>query len=71
MTLEEVALGFLRVANEVMVRPIREISVMRGFDIKEHALACFGGAGGQHACSIALELGISKIFIKFRAIYIH
>ena len=60
---EEVALGFLRVANEVMVRPIREISVMRGFDIKEHALACFGGAGGQHACSIARELGISKIFI--------
>ena len=60
---EEVALGFLRVANEVMVRPIREISVMRGFDIKEHALACFGGAGGQHACSIARELGLSKIFI--------
>ncbi|MBC8219501.1 MAG: 5-oxoprolinase, partial [Proteobacteria bacterium] len=63
MSQEEVALGFLRVANEVMVRPIREISVMRGFDIKEHALACFGGAGGQHACSIARELGISKIFI--------
>ncbi|MEC8940478.1 MAG: hydantoinase B/oxoprolinase family protein, partial [SAR324 cluster bacterium] len=63
MSVEEVALGFLRVANEVMVRPIREISVMRGFDIKEHALACFGGAGGQHACSIAIELGISKIFI--------
>ena len=63
MSVEEVALGFLRVANEVMVRPIREISVMRGFDIKEHALACFGGAGGQHACAIARELGISKIFI--------
>jgi len=63
MSIEEVALGFLRVANEVMVRPIREISVMRGFDIKEHALACFGGAAGQHACSIARELGISKIFI--------
>ena len=46
-----------------MVRPIREISVMRGYDIKEHILACFGGAGGQHACSIARELGISKIFI--------
>jgi len=63
MSVEEVSIGFLRVANEVMVRPIREISVMRGFDIKEHALACFGGAGGQHACAIARELGISKIFI--------
>jgi len=63
LSLEEVALGFIRVANEVMVRPIREISVMRGYDIKEHVLACFGGAGGQHACAIARELGISKIFI--------
>lgn len=63
MTMDEVALGFIRVANEVMVRPIREISVMRGFDIKNHVLATFGGAGPQHACAIARVLGISKIFI--------
>ncbi|BBO83830.1 5-oxoprolinase [Desulfosarcina ovata subsp. sediminis] len=63
MTVEEVAMGFLRVANETMVRPIREISVMRGFDIKAHILATFGGAGAQHACAIARRLGISKIFI--------
>lgn len=63
LSTEEVALGFLKVANEVMVRPIREISVMRGYDIKDHILACFGGAGGQHACAIARDLGISKIFI--------
>lgn len=63
LTPEEVAEGFLNVANEVMVRPIREISVMRGYDIKEHVLACFGGAGGQHACAIARDLGIGKIFI--------
>ncbi|WP_456386200.1 hydantoinase B/oxoprolinase family protein [Desulfolithobacter sp.] len=60
---EEVALGFLDVANEVMVRPIREISVLRGFDIKEHILATFGGAGPQHGCAIARKLGIKKIFI--------
>ncbi len=63
LTPEEVALGFLDVANEVMVRPIREISVMRGFDIKEHILACFGGAGGQHGVAIARKLGINTIFI--------
>lgn len=63
LTVEEVALGFLQVANEVMVRPIREVSVMRGFDIKEHVLATFGGAGGQHACAIARSLGISSVFI--------
>ncbi len=63
MSLEEVALGFLRVANETMVRPIREVSVMRGFDIQEHVLACFGGAGGQHACALARELGIGTVFV--------
>ncbi len=59
-TAEEVALGFLEVANETMIRPIREISVMRGYDIKEHVLSCFGGAGGQHACAIAAKLGIQE-----------
>lgn len=63
MSVEQVALGFLQVANEVMVRPIREISVMRGYDIKEHVLAVFGGAGPQHACAIARSLGIPDIFI--------
>ena len=62
-TVEEVALGFLRVANENMIRPIREVSVQRGFDIQEHVLACFGGAGGQHACALARDLGISLVFV--------
>jgi 5-oxoprolinase (ATP-hydrolysing) len=63
LTVEQVSLGYIQVANEVMVRPIREISVMRGFDIKDHVLAAFGGAGPQHACAIARALGIGKIFI--------
>ena len=63
MTLEEVAYGFIQVANEVMVRPIREISVLRGFDIKEHTLATFGGAGPQHAVAMARVLGIKRIAI--------
>ena len=46
-----------------MVRPIREISVMRGYDIKNHVLAAFGGAGPQHACAVARSLGISEIFV--------
>ncbi len=60
---EDVALGFVNAANETMVRPIREISVMRGYEIKEHVLACFGGAGGQHACAISRALGIREIVI--------
>ena len=63
MSIEEVAAGFIQVANEAMARPMREISVARGYDIKEHVLACFGGAGGQHACAIARRLGIGVIHI--------
>ncbi len=60
---EEIALGFLEVGNETMIRPIREISVMRGYDIKEHVFSCFSGAGGQHGCSIAAKLGMRTVFI--------
>nr|MBC8282471.1 hydantoinase B/oxoprolinase family protein [Nitrospinota bacterium] len=60
---EEIALGFIEVANENMVRPIHEISTAKGFDIRDHVLACFGGAGGQHACAIAKSLGIKQVFV--------
>jgi 5-oxoprolinase (ATP-hydrolysing) len=63
LSIEQAALGYIKVANQVMIRPVREISIMRGFDIKRHILATFGGAGAQHACAIARGLGISKIFI--------
>ena len=58
MSPEEAASGFIRVANEAMCRPIRELSEARGFDPSHHALACFGGAGAQHVCAIARALGI-------------
>jgi 5-oxoprolinase (ATP-hydrolysing) len=61
--LEELAEAFVNLANEEMARPIREISIMRGFDIKNSTLACFGGAGGQHACALARILGMKKILI--------
>ncbi|KAF1344993.1 5-oxoprolinase [Delphinella strobiligena] len=60
---EEVALGFLKVANEGMARPIRALTEARGHDTSSHHLACFGGAGGQHACSVAEVLGISRVII--------
>ncbi|XP_055389292.1 5-oxoprolinase isoform X2 [Condylostylus longicornis] len=63
LTLEEIALGFIRVANEAMCRPIRALTQARGYDTSKHTLACFGGAGGQHACSIARELGMSKVLV--------
>lgn len=62
-TPEEVALGFLSVADESMSRPIRALTEARGYDTSVHHLSCFGGAGGQHACSVAAVLGISRVII--------
>jgi len=58
-TPEELAWGFLQVANEAMCRPIRNLTQMKGFDITTHILACFGGAGPQHACAMAKVSGFS------------
>ena len=60
---EEVALGFIKVANESMARPIRQLTESKGYSTGTHQLASFGGAGGQHACEIADALGMSQIFI--------
>ncbi len=58
---EELAAGFTAIANANMVAPIKKISIARGYDAREYALVSFGGAGAQHACAIARELGIRKV----------
>ncbi|KAL2190688.1 hypothetical protein L209DRAFT_746977 [Thermothelomyces heterothallicus CBS 203.75] len=63
MGVDEVAYGFLTVANEAMTRPIRSITEAKGHDTSKHRLATFGGAGGQHAVAIAESLGIKQILI--------
>ncbi|KAK1149613.1 hypothetical protein N8T08_005162 [Aspergillus melleus] len=63
LSAEEVASGFLNVANETMTRPIRNATEARGFHPEHHNLVSFGGAGGQHACSIATRLGIRRVLI--------
>ena len=63
LSVAEVAMGFVRVANESMCRPIRAITSGKGHDPSLHTLSCFGGAGGQHACAIARSLGIKEISV--------
>ena len=63
LTPEEVASGFLNIANETMSRPIRNATEMRGYAPESHDLVSFGGAGGQHACAIADKLGIRRVLI--------
>ncbi|MGX6999195.1 hydantoinase B/oxoprolinase family protein [Caballeronia sp. KNU42] len=62
-TPEEIAEGFLKIAVENMANAIKQISVQRGYDVTHYTLACFGGAGGQHACLVADALGMTRVFI--------
>jgi 5-oxoprolinase (ATP-hydrolysing) len=62
-TPERLAEGFLRIAVDNVARAIRKVSVEAGHDVRAYALACFGGAGGQHACRVADALGIATILI--------
>ncbi len=59
----ELAEGFCKIANASMVRPIRKISVAKGYDPADYTLVTFGGAGAQHACAIAHALGIRRVLI--------
>ncbi len=67
LTIEEIAYAFIRVANDTMVKPIKEVSSKRGFALNEHTLVPFGGAGAQHACAIASMLGMDEIVIHCHA----
>jgi N-methylhydantoinase A len=60
---ETAALGVIDVANANMERAIRKISIERGFDPRRFTLVPFGGAGPLHACELAENMQIPRVFI--------
>jgi 5-oxoprolinase (ATP-hydrolysing) len=58
----ELAAGSVQIAVASMANAVKRISVARGHDVTQYTLQCFGGAGGQHACLVADELGMRRIF---------
>ena len=62
-TPERLAEGFLAIANASMAQAIRQISIQKGLNPADFTLVCFGGAGGQHACAVADELGMERVFL--------
>lgn len=64
---QELLLAMLRLAVEHMTDAIRRISVAEGYDPVDHALLAFGGAGPQHACAAAAQLGMKTILVPEHA----
>jgi N-methylhydantoinase A len=62
-TIEEFGEGILAVADSVMEKAMRVISVERGHDPREYTLVAFGGAGGLHACALAEALGMRGVLL--------
>lgn len=63
LSLEETAMGIIRIANEHMARALRVMSVQRGIDAAQLCLVSFGGAGGLHVCALAEAMGMSRALI--------
>ena len=63
LTLDQFAVGVIRVVNATMEKAIRVVSIERGFDPRRFTLVAFGGAGGLHACELAQSLGIPRVLV--------
>ena len=62
-SVDEIAAGYVEIANANMAQAIAQVSVARGVDPRDHALVGFGGAAGQHVCAIARILGIERVIL--------
>jgi N-methylhydantoinase A len=62
-SVEAFAQGIVDVANAVMEKAIRVISVERGHDPRDYTLVAFGGAGALHACELAAALEIPRVLV--------
>ncbi len=67
LSVEETAAGFVRIADERVAQAVREESLLRGHDVRTHALVAFGGAGPQHACAVAAALGSPSVLVTRRS----
>jgi N-methylhydantoinase A len=62
-SIEDAALGAIRVINANMEAAIRVVSVEKGFDLRQMTLVAFGGAGPLHACELAMALRIPRVLV--------
>ncbi len=55
------AAAVVDIVNNAMAEALKIVSVQRGHDPRDFALAAFGGAGPLHASALAEELGIASV----------
>lgn len=63
LSVEEAALGILKIINNNMALSIRANSVRKGIDSREYALLAAGGAGPLHSVSLAETIGSNLVIV--------
>jgi N-methylhydantoinase A len=63
VSVEDAALGVIRIANASMIHLLKLVSVRRGRDPREFSLVAFGGGGSMHACALARELRAARVIV--------
>ncbi|MGH7344277.1 MAG: hydantoinase/oxoprolinase family protein, partial [Candidatus Rokuibacteriota bacterium] len=63
VTVRTAAAAVIDVVNNAMAEALKIVSVQRGHDPREFALAAFGGAGPMHAMALAKEIGIPRVLV--------
>lgn len=66
-TVEEAALGGVRLARTKLVEAVRSITVREGKDPSEFALIAHGGAGGLFAAGVAESLDVDPVYVPRQA----
>jgi N-methylhydantoinase A len=62
-SVEEAALGVIRIADANMINLLRLVSVRRGRDPRDFALLACGGGGPLHATTLAAELRVPEVLV--------
>ena len=63
ISVEEAAMGVIRLADANMINALKLVSVRRGYDPRDFVLIAFGGGGAMHAGALARELRVKKVLI--------
>lgn len=67
ISVEEAALGIIRIADSNMLNALKLVSIRKGYDPRDFTLVAFGGGGPMHAPILAKELGVKKVIVPTAA----
>lgn len=67
LTVEQAAIGILRLLEQNLLHAVERLSVERGYDPKRFTLVAAGGAGPMHGVAVARALGCERVFVPVQA----